>query len=108
MLVIRHASQQNWCIKLLVATARIFNFKVRACVILGFRREVDEVCTLQGYYTAYGGSPLPTFRDNLSVPSSRVTNSLEDETDRLSWKSVMNYHHTLRNIPEERRSQGQY
>jgi hypothetical protein len=33
-------------------------------VISGFRREVDETCTLLGYFAAYGGNSLPTFRDN--------------------------------------------
>jgi len=26
-----------------------------------------EICALLGYYAAYGGNSLPTFRDNLSV-----------------------------------------
>jgi hypothetical protein len=39
-------------------------------VISGFRRDVDEICALLGYYTASSGNPLPTFRDNVSVPSS--------------------------------------
>jgi len=39
-----------------------------SCVILGFRREVDENCVLLGCYTASSGDSLPTFRDNLSVP----------------------------------------
>jgi hypothetical protein len=42
------------------------------CVIAGFRRGADEICSLLGYYIALNGSSLPTFRDNLSVPSSRV------------------------------------
>ena len=55
------------------------------------------------------GSSVPTFRDNLSVPSSRVRKSwdfltIEDETDRLSQNVVLNYHSTLRKIPEERSS----
>jgi len=33
------------------------------------------------YYVASGGNFLPTFRDNLSVPSSRVN---EDGTDRFT------------------------
>jgi len=37
-------------------------------VILGFRH------VLLGYYTTSGGNFLPTFRDNLSVQSSRVKN----------------------------------
>ena len=44
------------------------------CVILGFLREVSEICTLIGYCLAYGGNSLPTFRDNLLGPSSRVKN----------------------------------
>jgi hypothetical protein len=31
-----------------------------------------EICDLLGYYTASCGNYLPTFRDNVSVPSSRV------------------------------------
>jgi len=43
-------------------------------VISGFHREVDENCALLGYYAASNGNFLPTFRDNLSVPSSGVKN----------------------------------
>jgi hypothetical protein len=53
-----------------------------SCVISGFRREVDEICALLGYYTVHSVNFLPTFRDNLSVPSSQV----QDGTDRLSRK----------------------
>jgi len=41
-------------------------------VISGFRREVDDMCALLGHYAENGGNLLPTFRDNLSVPPSRV------------------------------------
>jgi len=34
------------------------------CPISGFRREVDEICTLLGYCAAYSGSSVPTFRDS--------------------------------------------
>jgi hypothetical protein len=37
---------------------------------LCFRREVAENCALLSYYAASTGDFLPTFRDNLSVPSS--------------------------------------
>ena len=37
-----------------------------------FRRDVDEICNLLGYYAASCGNCLPTFRNNVSVPSSRV------------------------------------
>ena len=38
-------------------------------VIAGFRREVAENGAFQGYYAAISGNFLPTFRDNISVPS---------------------------------------
>ena len=44
-------------------------------VISDFRRDVDEICALPGYYAALSGSSVPTFRDNLSVPSSRINKS---------------------------------
>jgi hypothetical protein len=34
--------------------------------------DVCEICGLLGYYAASCGNCLPTFRDNVSVPSSRV------------------------------------
>ena len=58
---------------------------IKFCVskILGI-----ENCTLPGCYAAYIGNLLKTFRNNLSFPSSGVTNllgflALEDGTDRL-------------------------
>jgi hypothetical protein len=54
-----------------------------------------EICALLGHYAASIGKPLPTFRDNVSVPSSRVKKSseasgdfltLEDGTNTLSLK----------------------
>jgi hypothetical protein len=32
---------------------------------------IVEICALLGYYAAFIGSFVPTFRDNLSAPSSR-------------------------------------
>jgi len=43
-------------------------------MIAGFRPEVDGNCALPGYSAASSGNSLPTFRDNLSVPSSGVKN----------------------------------
>jgi hypothetical protein len=50
-----------------------------------------EICTLLGYYAAYSGNSLPTFRDNLQVPSSSQEIqvfldllTLEDGKERLS------------------------
>jgi len=41
-------------------------------VISGFRCEVDENCALQVYNEESSGNSLPTFRDKLSVSSSRM------------------------------------
>jgi hypothetical protein len=56
-------------------------------MISGFRHEVDETCALLGYYAARSGNFLPTFWNNLPVPSSGMKGeflSSEDATDRLS------------------------
>jgi hypothetical protein len=37
-------------------------------VISGFRRHIDEICTLQGYYAASNGNPLPKFQDKRIGP----------------------------------------
>jgi hypothetical protein len=47
-------------------------------VIPGFRCDVDEICILLGHYAASSGNPLPTFQDNVWIPSSRAKNSFED------------------------------
>jgi hypothetical protein len=73
-------------------------------VISGFRRGVNEIFALLGCNAAYNGSQLPTFRDNLAVPSSAVKLDIKEGTNRLS-RNVGNYKSTLRNIPEERRHQ---
>jgi hypothetical protein len=44
-------------------------------MISSFRREADENCILLDYYAASSGNALPKFRDNLSVPSSRIMNA---------------------------------
>jgi hypothetical protein len=67
-----------------------------------------EICALLGYYAASCGNCLPTFRDNVLVPSSRVSYSdswpLKMGLTRCPETSVNNYHTAPRNIPEERRS----
>jgi len=35
------------------------------CTISCFRRDVDEICDLLGYYAAYSGYSVSTFRDNI-------------------------------------------
>jgi len=42
--------------------------------ISGLRREVDENWAVLGHYVASSGHFLPTFRDDLSVPSSGAKN----------------------------------
>ena len=69
------------------------------CVISDFPREVDEICALLGHYAACSDNTLPTFRDNLSVPSSRATMG----PIACPETSIRIEHHTLRNVPEERR-----
>jgi len=41
--------------------------------ISGFRREVEENCTFLGCYTAFSGNLVQTFRENLSVPTSKIS-----------------------------------
>ena len=65
-------------------------------VVSGFLREADDICAILGYYVAYGGNSLTTFREKLSV--------LEVGPIGCPETSVRNYQPTLRNIPEERRS----
>jgi hypothetical protein len=55
--------------------SRMVDKILEVCVISEFRRKIDENCALLGYYAAISGNFLPTFRDNLSVPSSGVKNS---------------------------------
>jgi hypothetical protein len=81
-----------------------------------------EICTLLGYNAASSGNPLPTFRHNVSVPTSRVKKCkkwtswplkskkwtcwpLQMGPIRCPETSVKDYHSTLRYTPEERRSQ---
>jgi hypothetical protein len=46
--------------------------KFNGCMFSGFCCEGDETCDLLDYYTASSGNPLPTFRDKLLAPFSRV------------------------------------
>jgi hypothetical protein len=78
------------------------NTKEYKCVISGFRREVHENCALLGYYAAHSGNTLPTFRDNLSVPSSSFKKSKKKRPET----SVRTCHYTLRNIAEQHRYHG--
>jgi len=68
-----------------------------------------QICALLGYYAAYSGHLLPTFREKLLVKSSRVKKTrriLPLKVGPISCPetSVTNYHSALRNSPEELRS----
>jgi hypothetical protein len=71
-------------------------------------RNVDEVCALLEYYAALNGNSVPTFRDNLSVLSSRVEKSKSEPMEMglmgCPEMSVENYHIVLHNIVDERSS----
>jgi hypothetical protein len=56
--------------------------------ISDFRRDVDKICALVGYYAASCGNCLPTFRDNLSVPSSRVKSPRRKESQHRNVDSI--------------------
>ena len=77
-------------------------------VTSGFRREVDENCTLLDYYVDSSDNSLRTFRDILSVPYSTVKNlflTLEDGTNRLSRNVATKLTLLIRNNPEQRSTQ---
>jgi hypothetical protein len=71
-----------------------------AWIISDLRREVDENCTLLGYYAASSGNSLPTFRYKLSVPFSMVKNPKPLKTGPINFPetSVRNIQYWLRNI----------
>jgi hypothetical protein len=83
---------------------------IKFCVISRFRREVDEICVLLGYYAASSGNLLPTFRGNRSVPSSGVENrhvgkKLSDSLsnnpeERILW---VNFKCPVRNLATKKR-----
>ena len=90
------------------STVRLRNvttaFKLR--VVSGFRCEADENCSaMPGYCAARGGNSLPTFRDNLSVPSSRVKNPSSHGPTGCPETSVWNYHYTVHSSAEESSSE---
>jgi hypothetical protein len=52
----------------------------------GYRRVINEVFVLLGYYAAKIGNHLPTFYDNLSVLSSRVKQFKKSAWSAGPWK----------------------
>jgi hypothetical protein len=80
-------------------------------VISGFRRDADEICALLRYNAPSSGNTLLTFRDNVSVPSTRAkkypswtTSSLNMGPIPCPETSVKDYHSTLRYTSEGRSS----
>jgi hypothetical protein len=82
-----------------------------ACLISVFYHSVNEICAVLELYAAQNGSFVPTFRDNLSLPYSRVKHSpwtaspVKMEPISCSETSSRNYHSKLRKIPKPRKSQ---
>jgi hypothetical protein len=83
---------------------------VGGCVISGLCRDVVDTCVLLGFYAAYSGNSLRTFRHNVSVRSSgvkkfkRIALPLKIGPIGCAETSLRNYYHTLRKNPVERRS----
>jgi hypothetical protein len=50
------------------------------------KRPVFEICALMGYNATSSVNPLPTFRDNVSVPSSTVKKSEKSDLDFLTFE----------------------
>jgi hypothetical protein len=71
-----------WCVINPVNDIEILRIMTVHGVSSGFHRDVIESCALLGYYTAWSGNSVPTFRDNLSVSSS-IVKTLEAGTGRL-------------------------
>jgi hypothetical protein len=77
-------------------------------LIPGFQCDVDKICALPRYFTTSSGNSLSTFRDNLSVPTSKVKQPqswiywpFKTEPMGCPETSVKDYHSTMRNNPEE-------
>jgi hypothetical protein len=93
--------------------------KLETCLCFGQESKVDEtgeICALLECNAVSSGNPLPTFRDNVLVPFSRLKKSknitysfwtswaLKMEPIRCPETSVKDYHSTLRYTPEDCRS----
>jgi len=56
--------------------------------VSGGELTVCENCALSGYYAPSIGNFVPTFRDNLSVPSSGVKNKKEERSYVLRGRNL--------------------
>ena len=77
------------------------------CKISSFHCGVVEAFAILGWYAAFIGSCLATFRDSLFVPSSKTSQSKNNDWPLKMGRigspetSVNNYPRMLRNIPQE-------
>ena len=75
------------------------------CVSADFRREADDNCVLLSCYAVSNGNFVPTFRNKISVPSSRIrifsySWSLRMGTICRNETSEKKYHHSPRIKPK--------
>jgi hypothetical protein len=73
--------------------------------ISGYRRQVDENCSLLSCYAACIGNSSLTFRDNLSGLITKGQESKKTGPIGYPETSVMIYHYTPRNRSEQRSCQ---
>jgi len=117
-LLVHHVTSRLWKVKLACPHCTVKYKQMFQTVSTTLRiRLLNENCTLLGYYTASSGDFLPTFWDNLSVPSSGFKNQKipfvplwNSWTPRMGpigcpETTVRNYHHLPRNNREECSSQ---
>jgi hypothetical protein len=104
-----HVVKMFWIVMFCRAWKRLSEYRARrsSCLHQYLFNVHKQICTLLEYYAALSGTSLPTFRDSLSVPSSRVKNS-------ITWPlkmgpidcpetSVKKYHSKICNIPQKRK-----
>jgi hypothetical protein len=60
----------NWTMPKWIALNQTMWSQTKACI-----NKLREVCTLLRYYAAMSGNSTLSFRDNLSVPASRIKKS---------------------------------
>jgi len=76
MSLVSHTAHLTYILADVRIVAMLITAQSRKMFDWGSRPKVDENCAILGYYAVYSGISLPTFRDNLSVPSSRVKSPL--------------------------------
>jgi hypothetical protein len=114
--------EAQWAFETLFANPILMWFNTWGDFNAKWYRMWYKICTLLGYYAASNCNLLLTVQDSVSVPSSRVKNldnvwvpssrvknswtswPLEVEPIRCPKTSVKDYHSTLCNTPDDRRS----